>query len=115
MTAMTNDRPRHTKSGLFKKALEPMDFANCDCRVTEWHQFDEKKRNRIWLCNVDNHLFQRHEWMETGQNQNHFDKWIYVGLRPRYTNFFVRNARPATEDEIRAAYEQIHGEGSMLE
>ena len=67
MTAMTNDRPRHTKSGLFKKALEPMDFANCDCRVTEWHQFDEKKRNRIWLCNVDNHLFQRHELMETGQ------------------------------------------------
>lgn len=73
---------------LLKKNFEPTDFADADCRVTEWYDwtyFDgEIGAYRIWICKCGNgHWFQRHEWRYDRRNQTDIDGWIYSGYFPR--------------------------------
>ena len=93
---------------ILKKHLEPTDFFEADCRLTDWHDFDGYNGvngYRIWLCEVDGHRFQRHEWRRAGQNATEIDDWLYLGQR-RLSKFFGNHTSPATEEQIQAAYEQ---------
>lgn len=72
---------------MFKKHLEPTDFADSDCRVTDWlghgDWHGKEMRYRIWVCKVGKgHWFQRHEWWETGKNSTEVQDWIYSGYHP---------------------------------
>lgn len=65
-----------------KDNLEPTDFINADCRLTDWLDFAAHgiRSYRIWLCQVGNHWFQRHEWLHDGKNETQLDDWIYRGI-----------------------------------
>jgi len=69
--------------GILRDNLEPTDFADADCRVTDWIKFNEKESYRIFICKCTNHWFQRHEWREDGKNETRLEKWIYFGYHPR--------------------------------
>lgn len=67
--------------GVLRDNLEPTDFANAECKVSEWKDFGyhEYSANRVWLCRCGGHWFQRHEWAEDGRNQTRTDAWLYAG------------------------------------
>ncbi len=99
---------------LFKKHLEPTDFADSECRVTEWVPFPGKINDvyvyptayRIWRCRAGRHWFQRHEWSYPDRNSTSVDDWIYNGSSISYR--FNPHERLATDDEIQAAYAIKH-------
>lgn len=70
---------------LLRDNLQPTDFADADCRVTEWMPFGHAgaEAYRIWMCRCTHHWFQRHEWSYEGRNQTQIDDWIYSGYDPR--------------------------------
>lgn len=73
---------------LLRDNLQPTDFADADCRVTEWVPFDGHggiTGYRIWMCKCTHHWFQRHEWAVEGKNQTRIDDWIYSGYDWRRT------------------------------
>ena len=70
---------------LLKKNLEPTDFADADCRVTEFIPYAGTINDsyRIWLCRCGGgYWFQRHEWTRPGANQTIMDDWIFSGYSP---------------------------------
>lgn len=73
---------------LLKGALEPTDFADADCRVTEWVDFKQQTTDayRIWICKCGKgYWFQRHEWSKPGRNSTEMDEWLFVGYSPYRT------------------------------
>lgn len=80
--------------GLLRDNLQPTDFANADCRVTDWMPFGHHgcPAYRVWRCLCGGHQFQRHEWQREGANSTQVDDWIYTGFNrnarhdPHYTN-----------------------------
>jgi hypothetical protein len=71
---------------LLRDNLQPTDFADAICRVTQWMPFDGHNGEtgyRIWICRCTHHWFQRHEWSKAGANQTEVQDWIYVGYSPR--------------------------------
>lgn len=68
--------------GVLRDNLEPTDFADAVCRVTDWHPHPHfgMTAYRIWLCNNSGHWFQRHEWAVEGRNQTRLDEWLYSGF-----------------------------------
>lgn len=70
---------------LLRDNLQPTDFADAVCKVTEWNQYTpdfapDLKAYRIWICNCGNHWFSRHEWEYNGRNQTKMDDWLYSGF-----------------------------------
>lgn len=79
------ERPPRTM-GILRDNIQPTDFADADCRVTEWVPFSGYggiNAYRIWVCKCTNHWFQRHEWAREGSNQTDIDEWIYSGYDTR--------------------------------
>jgi len=73
---------------LLRDNLQPTDFADADCRITDWHDFTGtlgEDAYRIWMCKCGSHWFQRHEWRYTGRNFTDMQEWIYSGYSPRRT------------------------------
>ncbi len=68
--------------GLLRDNLQPTDFADAVCKVTDWNPFDgyTAEGYRIWVCRCGFHWFQRHEWLIKGKNQTQLDEWIYNGM-----------------------------------
>lgn len=68
--------------GVLRDNLEPTDFADAVCKVSEWKRFGHYgyTANRVWLCKCGGHWFQRHEWIEEGRNATKIDEWIYAGF-----------------------------------
>jgi hypothetical protein len=72
--------------GLLRDNLQPTDFADADCRVTDWTPFkgyNGCNAYRLWMCKCTHHWFQRHEWAYEGRNQTEMDEWLYVGYHHR--------------------------------
>lgn len=73
---------------MFKKDLEPTDFAESELRVTKWCDFSPDyapylKQYRIWVCRVGRgYWFQRHEWSRSDRNSTDLEKWIFYGYYP---------------------------------
>jgi hypothetical protein len=84
---------------LLKKNFEPTDFADADCRVTEWADFDgfnDVTGYRIWECRCGGGWwFQRHEWSRKDQNMTEMENWIFSGYHPRRT--FLPHMTPAPD------------------
>lgn len=83
---------------LLRDNLQPTDFADSDCRVTDWVPFDGHggvNAYRIWVCRCTHHWFQRHEWAKTGANQTEINEWIYNGYFPR--RVFDAHFKPAPD------------------
>lgn len=73
---------------ILRDNLEPTDFADADCRVTDWQDFESGRdagpiAYRIWICKCTNHWFQRHEWQYAGRNSTEIEQWLYSGYYPR--------------------------------
>jgi len=86
--------------GILRDNLQPTDFADADCRVTEWYDFDGHIANgyRIWLCKCGGgYWFQRHEWTRPGKNSTEMDGWIFSGYWPR--RMWDAHYKPASESE----------------
>jgi hypothetical protein len=68
--------------GVLRDNLEPTDFADAVCRVSDWKEFGHHGYSavRVWLCRCGFHWFQRHEWAEDGRNQTRVDPWLYTGF-----------------------------------
>lgn len=68
--------------GVLRDNLQPTDFADAVCRVSQWTPFKHYgyTANRVWLCKCGGHWFQRHEWAEEGRNATQIDEWIYAGF-----------------------------------
>lgn len=69
---------------LLRDNFQPTDFADAECRVSEWWHadFHTAKATRVWVCRCSAYWFQRHEWMIEGKNQTEFDDWIFSGYFP---------------------------------
>lgn len=69
---------------LLKKNLEPTDFADAECRVSEWKDYPHFNMvsMRVWVCRCTAHWFHRHEWLAEGENQSRLDDWQYYGYFP---------------------------------
>lgn len=87
---------------LLKDSLEPTDFADADCRVTDWMPFKghgDANGYRIWVCRCGRgYWFQRHEWTKEGQNSTEMDQWIFSGYSPfrRWDGHY----QPAPKDDL---------------
>lgn len=113
-----NTQPAATASrarSLFKKHLEPTDFLDSECRLTEWLTFPRKPSEvhcasayRVWVCRVGRHWFQRHEWQYDDRNSTQLDDWLYTRLTG-----FKPCTRLATDEEIADAYSLKHGGGAQ--
>ena len=68
--------------GVLRDNLQPTDFADAVCRVSDWRSFGHYGYShvRVWLCKCGYHWFQRHEWAEDGRNSTKIDDWIYSGF-----------------------------------
>ena len=78
--------PPNSLMALLRDNLQPTDFADADCRVTDWMPFDghgDCNGYRIWVCRCTAHWFQRHEWSYAGRNKTQIDDWLYNGHYPR--------------------------------
>lgn len=80
---------------LLKRGLQPTDFADSDCRVSEWREFLHYgiKAYRVWVCRSGMFWFQRHEWQREGRNQTELDPWIPTPIKR-----FHEAMMPAPED-----------------
>lgn len=67
---------------ILKNNMQPTDFADADCRLTDWMDFNAYgyRSYRIWLCKAGNHWFERHEWLREGKNDTSLDEWLYRGI-----------------------------------
>lgn len=66
---------------LLKNSMEPTDFSDSVCRVSDWVEGDfySASAYRIWLCRSGYHWFQRHEWARSRKNSSMLDEWVYSG------------------------------------
>lgn len=82
--------------GVLRDNLEPTDFADAVCRVTDWRPYPYYGMTayRIWTCNNSGHWFQRHEWAVDGRNQTSLDEWLYTGFSK------TRKFNPAPHDGL---------------
>lgn len=63
----------------FKKEMEPTDFLDSDCRISDWHNLTPELKCRIWMCKCGFYWFQRHEWHKSDKNHTEKDEWIFTG------------------------------------
>jgi hypothetical protein len=86
--------------GLLRDNLEPTDFADADCRITDWNEFGYHGRPayRIWFCICNGHKFQRHEWQIEGRNSTELEDWIYLGMdyKAKHSSNYVHDWRDVT-------------------
>ena len=68
--------------GVLRDNLEPTDFADAVCKVSDWRDFGHYgiSHVRVWLCQCGCHWFQRHEYAEEGRNQTRLKPWLYTGF-----------------------------------
>lgn len=71
--------------GPLRDNLQPTDFADADCRVTPWVDFNDYGYSayRVWECRCGAYWFQRHEWAKDGANSTKLEDWIFSGYSPR--------------------------------
>jgi hypothetical protein len=87
---------------LLRNNFQPTDFADADCRVTEWNKFDGYNGvngYRIWVCKCGGgYWFQRHEWTREGRNSSEMDDWIFSSYSPyrKWGGHYL----PAPKDDI---------------
>lgn len=86
---------------LLRDNLQPTDFADADCRVTDWVPFEGHggcNGYRIWVCKCTYHWFQRHEWSFEGRNQTEMGERLYTGHHHRRQHEQQYKPAPDTRD-----------------
>lgn len=85
---------------LLKNNMQPTDFADSECRVSEWVEPSGAPwagslvvAYRVWECRCSAYWFHRHEWLKQGENQSQMDDWQFYGYHPRRT--FAAHMKPA--------------------